>query len=385
MMKHIRFALLLLTFAMTSSVLGQDCTAKPRFSINAKTGEATVALPGVVPTSIHDGDAVTLVIGGQSIAATAKVTNAFGVNTIELTTASPIDDSPSAGFTSGDVSLKAKDGTVTELCPLTPINYSMHVGPTVSAASSSTTGDPTGVMRFQFQKGLVRAIPVRSGANLIPAMRNAAEELSVSIDTTDRQTKGTQFVDDNRVTGALRSPEITFGPTLRDVQAFNRVRLGIEGQFARAIHTENQNRDITLVLDGWLPFFQTLNLLSSGRTVSLPLNFRVSAGHRTQDVDGVKSGGRVADAALTYHFYVLDQYAVDLVAKTLFNDVSDRPATTPRTQHSYKAQVSYHHDPLAKFSIVTSFENGHSGPVFTKLRQFFVGVGVQQLFGIPSK
>jgi hypothetical protein len=69
----------------------------------------------------------------------------------------------------------------------------------------------------------------------------------------------------------------------------------------------------------------------------------------------------------------------------VFNDVSDRPASTPRTQHSYKAQVSYKADPLSMFSAVASYENGHSGPVFTKLRQYFVGVGIQQIFGSASK
>jgi hypothetical protein len=152
------------------------------------------------------------------------------------------------------------------------------------------------------------------------------------------------------------------------------------------MHNEDQNTDVTIAVDGWLPFFQTLNLLSQTRTRSLPLSFKVSAGRRSQNVSGLKSDGNVADGTLTYHLYLLDHYAVDLSAETVLNDVSNRPASTPRTQHSYKASIYYKSDPLSMFSAVASYENGHSGPVFTKLRQYFVGVGVQQLFSqSPAK
>lgn len=381
-MKKIAFGLLLFLIA-TAAAQGQDCTGKPRLSISAATRRAAVDFPGAFPDTIQSGDPVTLVIGGRSIPAIAKRRPdvGFSVNTIDLETKAPIDNSPSAGYTSGDASLQAKDGTVIQLCSLTALNYSFHAGPTVAVDNGSSNADAAGVIRFQFAKGFLRTIPVRSDPRLIPSMRNMTEEFSVSIDTTDRQPPGTQFIDDNRVRAALRSPEFTFGPSMQGVQAFNRFRVGVEGEFARAIHSADRNRDLTVVVDGWLPFFQTLNLFSTGRTVSLPLRFRISAGHRMQQVAGTRSGGRLADASVTYTFYALDHYAVDLSAKTLFDDAADRPATTPRTQHSYKAQVSYHADPLSKFSVVTSFENGHSGPVFTKLRQFFVGIGIEQLFG----
>ena len=206
------------------------------------------------------------------------------------------------------------------------------------------------------------------------ALTQLQEEISVSIDTTDRAAKGTQFVDDNRLIAAVRSPEKTFGTVL------NRVRIGLEGQFAKAIHTEDRNTDLTIVVDGWLPFFQALNILSQTRTRTLPLSFRLSGGRRSQNVSGVRSNGNLADGTLTYHLYLLNHYAVDLSAETVFNDASNRPASTPRTQHSYKAAIFYKADPLSMFSAVASYENGHSGPVFTKLRQYFVGIGIQQLF-----
>lgn len=375
------------------AVRAQDCTGKPRFSIDAANAKnASIAFPKTVavPAAVTEGSQVTLSIGGKTYRATVGKIFAFvpDVTTVPLTLIEPIENDPSSGFTSGDVSLIPASGAAIDVCSVTPLNYEMMIGPTVTPVNSDTssTGDPNGAIRFQFQKAFVRTVEVNHDPTLIPSMRNAQEELSLSIDTTDRQaTSDKKFVDDNHVTGALRSPAYTFGPRLtHGLPFFNRVRTGLEGQFARAVHGENRNRDITVVVNGWLPFFQSINLLSAGREVTLPLAFRISAGHRHQDVDGTESGGRVADASLTYHFYVLDHYVVDLTAKTLLNDVTDRPASTSRTQHSYKAQVSYKKDMASQFAVVATFEDGHSGPVFTKLRQFFLGVGFQQVLQIPT-
>lgn len=385
----IRRALLsLLTILVAAIALGDDCAAtKPRFELNAATQDPTITFPkDTMPSTIATGAAVKLVFGGGTpidATVTDVTTNTLiGGSIVTLHAAQPlngpIEGTDASGLTSATVTLLPATGSAIALCGLTPLNYSFHVGPTVSTNASSTgTGDPAGVMRFKLSRGMLRLIEVSPDASLIPAARNLQEELSVSIDTTDRKGKGTQFVDDNRLIAAIRSPEKTLGTVL------NRVRLGLEGQFAKAIHTEDRNTDVTVVIDGWMPFFQAVNLLSQSRTRTLPLSFRLSAGRRSQNVSGVKSNGNLADGTLTYHLYLLDHYAVDLSAETVFNDVSNRPASTPRTQHSYKAAIFYKADPLSKFSAVASFENGHSGPVFTKLRQYFVGIGIQQLFA-PS-
>jgi hypothetical protein len=391
MRRLLLFALLLFA-AVPLAVRAQDCTGKPRFSLSAANPKTvSIAFPKTVtvPTTLTVGSEVTLSIGDKTYPATVAKVFSFvpDVTTVQLDLAEPIENDPSSGFTSGSVSLTTS-GNVVDVCSVTPLNYEMMVGPTVTPLNSDTSsnGDPNGAIRFQFQKGFVRTVEVNHDPTLIPSMRNAQEELSLSIDTTDRQAASDKkFVDDNHITGALRSPAYTFGPKLtHGLPFFNRVRAGLEGQFARAVHGENRNRDITVVVNGWLPFFQAINLLSAGREVTLPLAFRISGGHRHQDVDGTESGGRVADASLTYHFYVLDHYVVDLTAKTLLNDVSDRPPSTPRTQHSYKAQVAYKKDVTSQFAVVATFEDGHSGPVFTKLRQFFLGVGVQQVLQIPT-
>jgi hypothetical protein len=378
-------ALLFLTLLVATAALGDDCSpTTPRFEVNAATGNPTVTFPkNTMPSTITTGAAVKLVLGGGTpidATVTDVTTNALiGGSIVTLQSSQPLNrpvqGADASGLTSATVTLLPPSGNVITLCGLTPLNYSFHVGPTVSTDSSANgTGDPAGVLRFQLSRGFLHLVPINSDPTLIPAARNLQEELSVSIDTTDQKAQGTQFIDDNRLTAAIRSPEKTFGTLL------NRVRIGLEGQFARAIHTEDRNTDITIVVDGWLPFFQAINILSQTRTRSLPLSFRISGGRRDQNVTGVKSNGNVADGSLTYHLYLLDHYAVDLSAETVFNDVSNRPAATPRTQHSYKAAISYKADPLSKFSAVASFENGHSGPVFTKLRQYFVGVGIQQLF-----
>ncbi|HXA15726.1 MAG TPA: hypothetical protein VN380_01945 [Thermoanaerobaculia bacterium] len=385
-----RVLLSILVLFIAGIALGDDCSATmPRFELNAATQNPTVTFPkDTMPPSITTGAAVRLIIGGgTAIDATVTdvTTNAFIGGSIVTLHASqplngPIQGVNASGLTAATVSLLPPTGDPIALCGLTPLNYSFHVGPTVSTEPSSTgASNPNGAMRFQFSRGMLRLVEVSKDATRIPAERSLEEELSVSVDTTDQRASGTQFVDDNRLTAAIRSPERTFGKVL------NRVRIGLEGQFARAIHTEDRDTDVKIALDGWLPLFQSLNLLSQSRTRTLPLSFQISAGYRSQNVSGVRSGGYVADGVVSYHFYLFDHYAVDLSEETVFNDVSDRPATTPRTQHSYKAEIFYKADPLSVFSAVASYENGHSGPVFTKLRQYFVGVGIQQLFSSASK
>lgn len=380
-----RILLALIVLFGAASAFGDDCTATtPRFELHAATQNPTITFPpNTMPATITNGAAVKLVIGGGTpIDATVAdvTTNAFiGGSIVTLTPAQslsgPIEGANASGLTAATVTLQPPGGNAVALCGLTPLNYTFRVGPTVSTGSlPSGAADPAGAMRFQLARGVLRLVQVSSDASLIPAARNLQEELSVSIDTTDRKTTGTQFVDDNRLIAAIRSPEKSLGIVL------NRARVGLEGQLAKAIHSDDRNTDLTIVVDGWLPIFQAFNLLSQTRTRTLPLSFRVSAGRRSQNVSNVRSTGNVAGVDLTYHLYLLEHYAVDFIAKGVFDDVKKRPAATPRTQHSYKAAITYKADPLSKFSAVASYENGHSGPVFTKLRQYFVGIGLQQLF-----
>ena len=114
------------------------------------------------------------------------------------------------------------------------------------------------------------------------------------------------------------------------------------------------------------------------------MGFGAATARRGRSIEEKKSGAALAEGEVTYRFYLLDHHAVDLSAHVLYMDDSEMPpempSETPRTQHAYKAQVWYKQDALSRFSVVASFENGHSGPVFTRLRQFFLGVGAEMLF-----
>lgn len=368
-----------------TTALADDCAAtKPRFELHAATQNPTITFPkNTMPATITTGAAVKLVVGGGApIEATVAdvTTNAFiGGSIVTLQPSQPLNGplagADASGLTAATVTLLPPTGSAIELCGLTPLNYSFHMGPAVSTGSlPSGAADPAGAMRFQLSRGILRLVQVSSDTSLIPAARNLQEELSVSVDTTDRAVKGTPFIDDNRLIAAIRSPEKTFGRVL------NRVRVGVEGQFAKAIHTEDRNTDLTIVVDGWLPFVQAMNLFSQTRTRTLPLSFRVSAGRRSQNVTAVRSTGNVADAALIYHLYIT-------------RALRRRFRRQDRVQRCQ--QASGRHTPYAalvqgldfvqgrsagQFSAVASYENGHSGPVFTKLRQYFVGIGLQQLF-----
>jgi hypothetical protein len=232
-------------------------------------------------------------------------------------------------------------------------------------ADNAPAADKPSAVRVQYGRSFRRFVPHGNDTTKIPEARNAEEVFDVSVDTTDKKDKA--FVDDNRISGAYFMPRMTFGKTV------NRLHAGIRGEHARAVHGGDHNSDVTLALEGGLPMFQALTL-SGPAFAAEPLQFRLGGGHRWQNVSTVQSSGPVAEGSLLYHVYPSANYRIDLEYATLFNGVSHRAATTPRTQHSWKASVFMFGD--SKFSGVASYENGHSGPVFTNLKQYFVGVGL---------
>jgi hypothetical protein len=80
----------------------------------------------------------------------------------------------------------------------------------------------------------------------------------------------------------------------------------------------------------------------------------------------------------------MDHYRIDLEQKTIVNSGVKPTPDSPRTARNFKASILYSASLTSKFVAVASFENGHSGPVFTKLRQYFLGVGLQNLFDQKS-
>lgn len=236
------------------------------------------------------------------------------------------------------------------------------------ATAEAEANDKPRAVRFQYDRTMRRFFSASkdqsSNNRLIPEMRNTEQEFAVKLDTTDKKGKG--FVDDNRLSAALFEPRKSFGDLL------NRVRYGARVEHARALHGGDHNSDVKLAVEGGVPLLRAIGALAE------PLQFRLEGGRRWQNVDGVRSDGNVAELALLYHLYVVG-YRIDLHYGTLLNDVSHRPASTPRTQHTWKADLFMFDSDQSMFNAVASYENGHSGPVFTQLKQYFVGIGIKNL------
>jgi hypothetical protein len=258
--------------------------------------------------------------------------------------------------------------------PVSHAEQTAHVGQATGEAEDGTTpstpADPT-AFGFQYVGAYV-VFPLRGDVKKRWIDRGLQQEYKLSIDTTNRT--GSTFTDDNEASAAVYLPRFNAGKLL------NRARFGSEISYNRTLHGTNRNLDGKLMFEGWLPFFQAQTLFSKNRFAAPPLSFSLGWGYRDSDVSDVHANGSVFDGTVAYHLYLLDQYRVDFEHRTVVNQLSDRAETIPKTQHTWKASVLMSPKPGSAFSAVVSFENGHSGPVFTKLRQYFIGIGLEHLF-----
>lgn len=394
-----RRTIIALALVLFTSTIRAECSG-PNLAVNAadQTLAATFDAKDVPPVKM--GDKVSVAVGTTVLdTEVIDVRDALGDKIVDLKkpTAAEVQGGTfvfDTELTTDQAQFNYKDSNGEDksvaLCLIGHFNTrfdSMAIGPTMaqdeeadSDASGGTDDDADGeetrpsAIRLQYGTSFRRFSEVLDGnPTKIPSMRLIQQEFAVSIDTTDQEGEG--FIDDNKIMAGVFSPRITLG------NAINRVRLGVVGQHARAFHSDDNNSDIKLSIDGWLPLFQAANIASTKRRLALPLQFRISAGKRWQDVDELSSNGDVAEWSLLYHLYLFDDYRLDLEHKTVFNDVDNRPVSTPRTQHSWKATVLFMGDEDSRFNVVASFEDGHSGPVFTELRQFFIGVGFKNGLG----
>jgi hypothetical protein len=396
MMKRATLFFVLLVFSAFQAVA--DCGDKQSIAFNAATNKATVTVTGAAP--VKQGDKVTVTIGETKMEAVVESVKDFlGFSLITFTEPllPGLRGTNAPEFSSNSAKMEFKDGTGAakslDLCVADTLNIrqrSMHVGGavgengkkadgTVLSAAAAASGDAhPGAMRFQYSESMTRFIPRNPNAKVVPSSNNMEEEFSVSVDTTDR--KDPAFTDDNRISGAFYLPRYSNS-------ILNRVRGGVRGEFAHAFHGDGRNTDVTLTADGWFVPAQALTIFSNSRYKTLPLSFQLSAGRRSQNVAGKRSTGNLAEGVLAYHLYLFDNYRVDFDYKTLFNGASKSSTSSaeasPRTQHSYKVSVNFLEK--SKFSAVASFESGHSGPIFTKLRQYFVGVGLQNLLATTQE
>jgi|GEM_PF-920595 len=391
-MKNCVVALSLLLASFTASA---DCTGK--LSVGVQQQTITATFPTSDAPAVKHGDPVSLTIGDTVLKTTvADVTELPAPVSQTLIT---FDPPAGAKFENGVLKVDADIGSnaaklafseggedkSADLCLVGQFNSTAHSLTVGAASASDNSSSQAGAAasdagatqdtatRIQYKASSRR---FREAQNAKPddilSARLAMTEFAVSIDTTNK--KGEKFVDDNSFRAGYYTPR-------RSGFIFNRVRFGVAAQHSRAFHVGDHNSDATLALDGWLPFFRAFNFGTPQKRLALPLSFRLSAGNRWQDVSGVNSHGPVAEWAFLYHVYLLSDYRLDLEHRTVFNDVKERPATTPRTQHTWKASLFMFLGDDSRFNAVASYENGHSGPVFTQLRQYFLGVGVKNLFG----
>jgi len=75
------------------------------------------------------------------------------------------------------------------------------------------------------------------------------------------------------------------------------------------------------------------------------------------------------------------RYEFGLSGTWTLNDLSDRAEDVPRTSRLYKVSVGYLSDPAAGFKVLTSFEDGRTGPLLQKVRQYFVGIAISRFSG----
>jgi hypothetical protein len=344
---------------------------------------------------VKKGDKAVVTIGGAKIPSTVVdvvqgvfVTENLSILSPKLISLQPTSSSGTRNFEpadgpeySGDAaSVAFNDDAEIKLKLANPVSHSehtSHVGQATAddSKNSASTGQAnSNAFRFQYDGAYV-VFPPRSASTKRWINRGLQQEYKLKIDTTDR--KGTSFTDDNSASAGVFLPRVSAGALL------NRARFGVQAAYNRALHSDDSNFDGKLLFEGWLPFFQAQTLLSKNSYAAPPLSFNVGWGYRDQNGASTRSHGTVFDGRLAYHLYLLEQYRIDFEQHTVVNQMNDRPSTTPKTQHSWKASVLMSPKPGGSFSAVMSFENGHAGPVFTKLRQYFVGIGFQRLFDTP--
>jgi hypothetical protein len=351
-----------------------SCTTPPP-KVALKSGAIVKIGDAQIPSAVVDVSAPVDFGGVLSQTITVEPTSAAGTRNFQPA------DGPEYSGDAASVIFTLADGTTTEI-PVTlgnPVSHSehtAHVGQATADNLVSTTTDPSGpdaaAFRFQYDGAYV-VFPPASDAAQKWWDRGVQQEYALSIDTTNQ--KNSAFTDDNQASAGVYLPRFNLGSLL------NRARVGVQGVYSRALHSASSTFDGKVTFEGWLPFFQVQSLFSKDRFAAPPLSFNVGWGYRDQKSEGSIGGhGSVFDGTVAYHLYLLDQYRVDFEYRTLVNDVDNRPPNTSRTEHTWKASVLMSPKPGSAFSAVVSYENGHAGPVFTKVRQYFVGIGLERLF-----
>lgn len=195
---------------------------------------------------------------------------------------------------------------------------------------------------------------------------------TLAIDTTDKHDPS--FIDNNRGTFGVQLTQLSLGGVVKQG------RFGVEARASKAAHRDIHDFDGAVKLAGWLPIIPAFNFMnSSGNFVAPPLSFSASFGYRNRDQEGENFHGPVFEGTALYHVFALDRINLDVNGTWTVNRMSNRPATTPRTQRLYKAAFYYLQNPDTGFAILTTIEDGSAGVMLTKVRQYFLGLALSKI------
>lgn len=255
--------------------------------------------------------------------------------------------------------------------------YSWSLGPATKASSSSSSSTGTSATGSDPQEGAFRL--QYDGEYARPGLlgRGKAEArfltmATLSIDTTNSDDPG--YIDNNYATLGLQSLELPLSSLLAQSH------FGIEGRINRSFHQSAQDSDLMATFSTWIPSLPAKTLFSSSPGfISPPLAITLSYGYRNRETPGSPDvRGRSGEATATYYLYAFDNYQMTLSGTWTLNDMSDRPASMPRTQRLYKVAIAYLANPANGFEVQTSFEDGSIGPLLTKVRQYSIGIAAKK-------
>jgi len=377
-MKTHRLVFALALFFAATGVLA-DCAADIRVRASTKitVSYATCADVTSLPAA---GEPVTIDAGGQKIATMvvkAVTEDVLGLGTViqlastdaAVESVIAINNEQTVGVTIGTATIIA-----TVLSP-TPnyFKYNWAIGPASTGAedgdSEESTTATANAIRLQYSADYARTGLLGDAKTFLGGAQLLA---TVSVDTTDQNDPS--LIDNNRATLGFGWDVPPAGNLLKQG------KLGFEGRASKAFHSDIRDIDATVTFTGWVPVLKTLNLFNDeGDFISTPLSFELSYGYRNRDQAGDSFDGKVFEASALYHIFAANRYKLDLQGTWTVNDLSNRPATTPRTQRMYKATVSYLADPAKGFSVMTTIEDGSAGVMLTKVREYFVGLAISKL------
>jgi hypothetical protein len=189
--------------------------------------------------------------------------------------------------------------------------------------------------------------------------------IDLNLDTTD---EGGDFIDDNRlgITGGYGG--FRFGDLLVEGLVGGRMR------YTHAIHTGDHDQDAVVTFSGGVPLIQAW-AFGGGNFAAPPLHFDLNYGYRRKRIGDDTSDGTFFEGTVQHNVFLMRDYWLAASATFTIDD-ADHPTTTSRTRRLYRVAISrINHDDRV-VSLMTSFEDGSARVISNKVRQYFIGIGM---------